>query len=83
MTVLPTGASPHGMRMVEILSMTVRIVDIVVGVVAPIRNRRMTTHDFADDIEVAPREFTPDLADERGRCGHPIDFTPAYSEAFL
>jgi len=43
----------------------------------------MTTHDFADDIEVAPREFTPDLADERGRCGHPIDFTPAYSEAFL
>ena len=82
MTVLPTSASPHGMSMIEILSVTVRIVDILVWVVAPIRNRRMTGHDFADYIEVAPGELTSDLADQDSRRGHPIDFTPAYPQAF-
>src|SRR5438045_3037527 len=83
MTVLPTAASLYRVSMIEILSVTVRIVDILLGIVAPIRNRRMTGRDFADDVEVASGELTRDLADDGGRRGHPIDFTPTYSQAFL
>jgi hypothetical protein len=38
---------------------------------------------LADDIEIAPGELAPDLADQGSRRGHPIDLTPAYPQAFL
>jgi hypothetical protein len=69
------------MRVVKVLGVAFRVVDLSIGVVPPLGGQGIGQH-LTDDVTVARGEFAPAIADNRRCRDHLLDFGPTHEETF-
>jgi hypothetical protein len=73
MPVLPDRPASYGMRVIKVLGVAFRVVDLSIGVVLPLGGPGFAQH-LTDEVTIARGEFTPAIADNRRSRNHLLDF---------
>src|SRR6516225_4880406 len=80
MPMLRDWPSAHRMRVIKVLGVALRVIDLPIGVMPPLRDCRLAQHHLAENVTLARGEVPAAIRDDRGCRGHPFDFSPTYQQ---